>query len=100
MLSNPTGGPEQSKRAAQQLSDANSEIPKALAGGAQKVRRHPQQWTCRCASLVAAAPRACHTAGSNTFPSVSRCRAAGMLWRCAAVFPQATFGVPCRPRRL
>ena len=37
MLSNPTGGPEQSKRAAQQLSDANSEIPKALAGGAQKV---------------------------------------------------------------
>jgi hypothetical protein len=38
VLSNPTGGPEQSKRAAQQLSDANSEIPKALAGGAQKVR--------------------------------------------------------------
>jgi hypothetical protein len=38
VLSNPTGGPEQSKRAAQQLSDANSEVPKALAGGAQKAK--------------------------------------------------------------
>jgi hypothetical protein len=47
VLSNPTGGPEQSKRAAQQLSDANSEIPKALAGGAQKVRRHSRQLS-RC----------------------------------------------------
>lgn len=37
VLSNPTGGPEQSKRAAAQLADANAEVPKALARGAQKV---------------------------------------------------------------
>lgn len=45
MLSNPTGGPEQSKRAAQQLSDANAEIPKALPGGAQKVNLLSQTCT-------------------------------------------------------
>lgn len=36
VFSNPAGT-EQSKEAAQKLSDANSEIPRALAGGAQKV---------------------------------------------------------------
>ncbi len=36
VFSNPAGT-EQSKEAAQKLSNANSEIPRALAGGAQKV---------------------------------------------------------------
>jgi hypothetical protein len=39
VLSNPTGGAEQSKRAAQQLADANSAVPNAIQGGAQKVGR-------------------------------------------------------------
>jgi hypothetical protein len=38
VLSNPTGGAEQSKRAAQQLADANSAVPNAIQGGAQKVK--------------------------------------------------------------
>lgn len=38
VLSNPTGGAEQSKRAAAQLSDANAEIPKALAKGVSGVK--------------------------------------------------------------
>lgn len=39
VFSNPAGGPEKSKEAAQKLADANAEVPRALASGAQKVLR-------------------------------------------------------------
>jgi hypothetical protein len=38
VLSNPAGGPEQSQRAAQQLADANAEVPRAISGGLAKAK--------------------------------------------------------------
>ncbi len=54
VLSNPAGGPEKSKEAAQKLADANAEVPRALASGARKVVHRVPDTHARSVLLKAA----------------------------------------------
>ena len=77
VLSNPTGGADQSKRAAQQLADANSEVPNKIQSGTQKVG----SWT---APLVPSTP---HEAAGSSLGESAKCSLASRV--TAALVPQS-----------